>query len=224
MDLRTFFRRFFRVASIVSTILFIVLGISAFIIYKDLNEFNEGFEQEEKLFLLNDGNFIAGLEVIDFEDPRTIDYLSKEQLEIFYGLYQKGELGGIKGNSWKLFIVEASLLRSVEQIEISEGQYLTNEQAFRILRSNDPNLELYRILYGDVDESAIEKISEPELRSNIFILLFSSLLHSDQTMFTKGFKNSKIIIYPETAYFKLVNIIPEKHLDTVTKAMKKEGG
>jgi len=218
MEFKEVFRKTLKISGKVFSVIFIISSIVMFFLFRDVNSFNQGFQTEEKVFLLDDGGLITGLRVTDFDDTKSITYFDDAELEILEAKYLDENYSDILDDSWKMFVIDSSVLRKAGEVEIDDEQIITNNQAFKILRSDNPNLEMFTIMYGDIKESQIQKIPDAELKANIFTVRFSQVLNDDPGIFYSGVKNKNIIIYPETILFKIVKVIPEKHIDKLTTA------
>lgn len=221
MTFRQSVKKIIKISSIISSVMFAFLVVFGILVFFDTQSFNKGFETEEKIFILDDNGFTAGLKVIDFDDESTIEYLTDKDLAQLESLYTNIEYKQMLKNSWRLFVIESSFLTGSDSIQISPTQTLTNEQAIQVLRSDNPNLVFYRAFYPDVQESQIDKIPDNELKANIFIQMFGDTMSKSPVNFYMGYKNKKIIIYPETIMFTVVKLAPEKYINKMAPVGEK---
>ncbi len=222
MTFKEVIKKVFKIFSIVSTITFILSLVIGALVYFDGQKFNEGFQSKEKIFLLNDEGITIGVSLADATNPDTISYFSEDQLTSLTNLNVNQDYNTMLQDSWKLLVVDISMLKDAGSVETSPEQFLTNEQALKLLRSDDPNMVLYNSIYGEIEESQIERSPNQELKGSIFLIMLNQVLRNDPVTFYKAIKNEKIIIYPETILFKVIKIVPDKALDKVSQIKRGE--
>ena len=194
----------------------IIQVIFGFILYFDLMQLKDRFPTEEKTILLNhEGNFISGFNAKDMENPEEIDFFTNEQMIRFKGKSNQEVLG----NSYKLIVIKSGIFQNINKIEYS-GQTFSKEEMLSILESDNAisdlaNKFIEEGLEGNKEElifqlkTQLEIEDDAQLKGLIFALLFSQSLQNDPIILIKGLQENKIIIYPETATFILIKLVPD---------------
>ena len=200
--------------------------IFGFVLYLDAMQLKDKFTTEEKTILLNHkGNFISGFKTKNMEDPEGIEFFTNEQINAFTGKSHQEALG----NSYKLIVIKSEIFQNMDQIEYS-GQKFSKEEMLSILESDNAIMEFAnRFIEEGLGEHKEELIVQlktqlgikdnSQLKGLIFALLFSQSLQNDPTILIKGLQENKIIIYPETATFIFIKLVPRYLMEAIQERL-----
>ena len=124
------------------------------------------------------------------------NFLTNEQLEDYSSYLRNEDYEKILGDSYKLMIFDLDIILNLDEIEIWD-EIVTNDYVISALKS-------------DVD--SMEKAS-------LFgVVLANNILSSKNPLFFfSEFKKGNIMVYPETALFKTVKIIPLSFIKDIGK-------
>lgn len=191
----TIFSKLFKLMFYVGIIIFLLIAINTYFIYQDVMDFKENFgATEKKVLLVDDKEVLTGL--LLNEDTHS---MTNQQLQDSSTYLKNKDYEKILGNSYKLMIFDFDIISGLnDEIEL-EDRAITKEYAVSILRS-DANTNEKADLFGDI------------LTDNI-------LSSKNPLFFFSEFKKGNIMIYPETALFKTVKIIPLSFIKDIGKNM-----
>ena len=116
-----------------------------------------------------------------------------------YSLYLKDEkYDKILDDSYKLMVFDAEIILNLDaEIDLGD-KIITSDEAITILKSKSSNAEEKAALFS--------------------ILLADEILSSRNPLFFfSEFKNGNMVIYPETALFKTIKIIPVSFIEDIGK-------
>lgn len=190
--------------------------IFGFILYLDVMQLKNKFITEEKIILLeNKGKFISGFKVRNMEDPNELKFFTNKQITSFKGKSHQEVLE----NSYKLILIKSEIFQNINKVKYS-GQNFSKEEMLSILESDNAIMELANKFMGEEKEEEKEELivqlktqlgieDNSQLKGLIFTLLFSQNLQNDPFILIKGIQENKIIIYPETAMFIFIKLIPD---------------
>lgn len=177
------FKKLFKLLFYVGIIISLLMAANLYFIYQDFQDLRENFASSEKKVILKDGDkILTGLLLNEDTNLMTNAQLNEYSSYLIDSDYEK-----ILDDSYKLMIFDVEIISNLDdEIEI-ENQIFTREQLVTTLKSgnNDEKAALFSVILAD------------EILSSRNPLLFFS-----------EFKKGNIIIYPETALFKTVKIIP----------------
>ena len=191
---------FFKVAKgvlqgilLVSAVLSIVSGIAAVFVVRDALDFQNHFEASGKLLLFtadNSTKITSGILIKGGDENASgeaIKPLSGAEVEQFNAAFSKEDYATMKGDNFKLIILkEEPILSAMPETIDAEGSGVSREMVLQQL-----------------------KASSPEQRASVLSALFASQFSRDPLLIISGYKKGNIVIYPETAVFKVVRFLPE---------------
>ncbi|MBW2985593.1 hypothetical protein KY313_02975 [Candidatus Woesearchaeota archaeon] len=191
----------------------IILG---FVLYLDAMQLKDRFMTEEKTILLeHKNNYIAGFKAKGMGDQENVVFFNTAQINSYNGQDHKEALR----NSYKLIVIKSNIFNEVETVEFSE-QTFSREELFALLESDNAIDDLADIfIEAQLKEQKREFVNQfksqlnieddTQLKALIFALLFSQSMQQDPLVLLKGFQENDIIIYPETATFIFIKLIPD---------------
>ncbi len=197
---------------------FLVTAMFGFFTYKDSVKLNEGLESQSKLMLLQDNEkIIAGFVAIDSEEEA--EFLTISKVAEYQNSFKKQEYKKMLGNNYKMLIIDLKAFDLVDEKVSFNGKELSKNFLYSVLKSNDP-ISLYRSETGI--NPALNGISDHvEFKSQVFAVLFSEAIDQSGTFFIfSEYKKQNIIVYPETAVFKFIRLIPTAFISNIFENAK----
>jgi len=179
------FKKLFKLMFFAGIIISLLLILNLFFIYHDFKDLRENFSVLEKKVILKDGDkVLMGLVLNEDTELMTIKQLNDYSLLLKDDKYDK-----ILDDSYKLMVFDVEIISNLDdKIEI-EDEIFTQDQIITILKSKNTDKEEKASIFSTILEDEILSSRNP-------LFFFSE------------FKNGNIIIYPETALFKIVKFIP----------------
>lgn len=177
-------KRLFKLLSYISIIIVVIIGVNAFFIYNDVIDLKKNFaDSTKKIILVDNDKALTGLLLNDETKIIEQQELNKISANLANKDYERAQ-----GESYKLMIFDIDVLSSLND-DLSMGEStISREKAISILNSSNDEMEK-----ADLFES---------------ILGYNILTSKNPLFFFSQFKEGNIIVYPETALFKTVKIIP----------------
>lgn len=177
------FKKIFKLMFYAGIIISLLLAANLYFIYQDFRDLRENLGVSGRKVILKDGDVIlTGLLINEETSLMTTEQLSD------YSSYLKGnDYEKILGDSYKLMVFDVGIISNLDdKIEI-ENRIFTKDQLIAKLRSgsNYEKASLFSVILAD-------EILSPK----------------NPLLFFSEYKAGNIIIYPETALFKTVKIIP----------------
>ena len=178
------FKKLFKLMFYAGVIILLLMAANAYFIYRDFMDLRENFGQSSKEAMLVDGSkVITGIVL----EGGSFETLSDQQLdEISSGLKNKN-YEEILGDNYKLMILDADIVDDLDnEVEVL-GQTMSQKEIKKTLESG----------------SSSEKAA-------LFAALLSKeiIANKNPLFFFSQFKDGNILIYPETALFKTVKLVP----------------
>jgi hypothetical protein len=215
---------FMSVASLLFSVAIFGFG---FMLQLDSSDFQENFETSEKTILLNDnGQITAGfIGVLKPEKPPQ--FLSQATIEEYNTYYQRKDFEKLKGNSYKLMIVQREAFNFLGYVEFG-GEDIDLKDVFPIINSPNP-ISMYadRIVAAGIKsndiapeykdkakEQYLEEITKAiggqgELKGSLFGVLISDATKERGPLFLlEAYGNGQMDVYEETFMFKVIAVIP----------------
>lgn len=186
------FKRLLKILFYAGIIIFLLMSANLYFIYQDFKDLRENFSVSEKKVILKDGDeILTGLLLNEDTNLMSNRQLNEFSLNLKNNNYEK-----ILGDSYKLMIFDVEIISNLDdEIEI-ENQIFTREQLVATLKSGNNN----------------------EKAALFSVILTDEILSSRNPLFFfSEFKKGNIIIYPETALFKTVKIIPVPFIKDIGK-------
>ena len=190
-----FFKKIFKLLYYAGIIITLLLAANLYFIYQDFRDLRENFGVSEKKVVLKDGSgILTGLLLNEDASLMTNQQLNDYSIYLKNNDYKK-----ILDNSYKLMIFDVEIISSLDN-EIDLGyKAITPNEAVSILKSD---------------------ASQEEKASLFSIILTDEILSSKNPLFFfSEFKEGNIIIYPETALFKTVKLVPTDLFKNIAESL-----
>ena len=186
--------KLFKILFYVGIIIFLLLAANLFFIYQDFKDLKENFSvSEKKVILADDGRILTGLLL-----GEETDFMTNSQLEDYSSYLKNSDYDKILGDSYKLMAFDAGIISDIDDVELG-GITITADEALSILRSD---------------------ANQQEKASLFSVILADEILSSKNPLFFfSEFKEGNIVIYPETALFKTIKIMPVDLFRDVAKTL-----
>jgi len=213
----------------VSVILLIVI-IGGYFVVSDANDFREKFPSQPSIYLLKDDEkIIAGFSGI-LEENFTPSPALEEQINSYQYDYEQKNLNKILGENYKLFIMNKSAFDFVNEVSAGEKP-LAKQEIFDLLDSSMPiNDYLSKQGIPDSQKSKARQDllaqmnikDDTEFKGILFGLLYATAMSKEGPLFMfDQVRNENMIVYPETAMFKLLKQIPSSFIQNIATKIKK---
>lgn len=192
----------------------VVFGVIGFLVYKDMVTIKAETKNGVMVVLADNANLLSGFEVRG-ENPK---FFSKDQLSMLSAQYSEGNLKEMKGANFKLIVIKMGAIEEMDPFEIEmEGSAITKDQALSLLRSDKPSV----LMVGGVVASQ-EPPSE-ELKALILGDIFTRRIIQDPSFAIAQLKKDNLIIYPQTAIFRIVEYVPAGMIENWAKKAAEKG-
>ena len=202
----------------------LILLVTGFFVGKDIIGFRKNFTEEGSSLVLleDDGNIITG-----YSMKPSPKFLTAGQIGEYSDYLWNKDYDKILENKYKLMVIRLELVSDLETESISLGEVnLKKESMANILRSNEPYALFNKAIAEDNDllpETTFDaRLKEDNLMLKAALLgtiVDEQLIGPENALtFFRQYKKGNIIIYPKTALFKLVDLIP---LDLIKSIVKK---
>ena len=208
--------KIFKYFMIAFILLIIVIGVSGYFIYRDAVSLANNFPTQNKLILINIDKIESGF-IISTDEPI---FLTQDKVNIYNQFYQNGNYKSILENNYKLIILKIDKIEFTDQVLDYQGFMLDKVLVLETIKSDDPKTYLYNLKFSDrytkQDFDKQINVENIELKSAFGLLLFMQEYKKNGVFFiVKEFKKGNIIVYPETAVFKLIKILPNGFINDV---------
>ena len=199
---------------------FLLTAIFGFFTYRDAVELKDNLETESKLMLLQDNEKIAaGFVTTDFE--KEPEFLTISQITEYQNSFKKQDYKKMLGNNYKMFIIELKAFDFDDEELDFIGKKVSKNILYSILKSNDP-ITLYKSK-TNVDPALYGIRDHIKFKSQVFAVLFSEAIEKRGQFFIfSEYKEKNIIIYPETAIFKFIKLIPTSFIKNMFEKTKEK--
>ena len=186
------FKKLFKLLFYAGIIISLLVAANLYFIYQNFQDLRENFAaSEKKVILKDDDKVLTGLLM-----GQEVDFLADSQLRDYSSSLKNNDYEDILGNSYKLMVFDINIIEHLDkEIEI-EGFKITTDEAAATLKSDTSSSQEKAALFSVILADEILSTRNP-------LLFFSE------------FKDGNIIIYPETALFKTVKIIPVSFIKDV---------
>lgn len=191
---------------IVLILSFLLTAIFGFFTYQDAVELKDNLETKPKLMLLQDNEKIAaGFVVTDFEEEP--EFLTISQITEYQNSFKKQDYKKMLGDNYKMFIIKIKAFDFDDEELNFIGKKVSKNILYSVLKSNDP-ITLYKSK-TNVDPALYGIRDHVEFKAMVFAVLFSEAIEKKGTLFIfSEYKKKNITVYPETAVFKFIKLIP----------------
>ena len=150
--------------------------------------------------LSQDGTVIAG-----FVDREDFKIYKPTELNELQSLLDDQKLEEIKGDNYKLFIYDVSVIKQLGNIEIN-NKPVTSDELYNFFTTGKEISQITRedLLLGT------GLPSDEDYKGTLFAYLYEKELKPTKSpiLFFKNYKDGNIIVYPESMFFKFTKIIP----------------
>lgn len=205
-------KKLLKIAFILAVIFVILFLVTGGTIMGDFSRIKQSIPTASKIVLLeNDGNIITG-----FIDDDGIVLITNDEVNLLSILYGDKDLEQIKGEYSKLYIIKSSKLGDIEinnkQVTLSQlNDFFLNGLEISSITFEDIALgiDLKNDQYRYMESAAFAYIYENDLR-----------MTKSPLSFFKGYKEGKIIVHPETIFFKFTKVIPLSWIDEKLNKLK----
>jgi len=189
------FKKLFKLMFYAGIIILLLMAANAYFIYRDFMDLRENFGLSSKEVLLVDGSEVVTGIILKGDD---FEALSSQQLNEFSFELKNKNYEEILGGNYKLMILDVDIVNDLDnQVDVL-GQTMPQEEIKKTLKA------------GSSSEKA-----------TLFAALLSEeiIANKNPLFFFSQFKDGNIIIYPETALFKTVKLVPIDLFNDVAESL-----
>jgi hypothetical protein len=165
------------------------------------------FQNSTKIvFLEENGTFLTGLELS--EEPKTIDTAF---LQVYSRYYQEKNYSLILGNNYKMMIFSVKVIEELPNLNFQFSEYIVSKNnALLALRENDSLRYIVPDSVAPISLDVAQNEQNDFLKASIFsVMLTEGIMNpQDPLYFFEQYKKGNIFVYPETAVFKSIKLIP----------------
>jgi hypothetical protein len=224
-----FFKKAFKIFSIISLVLFIITLIIVAVLYFEAKEMKEEFPNSNNTFLFDiNGNIVAGFKVFNAKEPVYLENIDNMNL-----YYTHKDFEGLREDSYLVMIMKKDLFGEEGEIDIGEFTF-TYEESYEMLESENP-MHIFASKVVETEEHAtvdmvVEQFTESfgnadKFRSLVFASIFSHhIAKTNAVGILDGIQKDYITVYPNKLIFRLVRIIPESMVNDVVSGMEMRNG
>jgi len=215
----------FKIVKTILKTIFIILifsllltAIFGFFSYKDIVELKDNLETESKLMLLQDNEKIAaGFVTADFEEEA--EFLTINQITEYQNNFKKQDYKKMLGDNYKMFIFDMKAFDFNDEELDFVGKKVSKNVLYSVLESNDP-IALYKSK-TNIDPAAYDIIDPIKFKSQAFAVLLSEEIEKKGQLFIfSEYKKKNIMVYPETALFKFIKLMPTSFIQNIFEKAK----
>lgn len=221
-------KKFLKALFIGTIALVIMLVIFGFFVYSDSENFKANIITSDSLFLLKNAEIETGFRAKfaqQYSQKKKPYIFNQTELEMFNEFYNDDELGSILGIDYKVFFIKESMFYGIDKVEVDMGAYKANISSLSLIdmiRSPNTLYEFSQAMSEATGEdkniimvSLLQQIKDDyEMKGHLFTILFNEKIKRDGALFLiKEIKKQNIDVYPETAVFKAIKLLPITLLD-----------
>jgi len=225
-------RKIIKAIFLASSTLFVIILILSFFIFADVMNLKENLESEPKIFLLeDDSKILTGMVFSDMSDFNSMNFLPEDDLKNLGSSYMKHDYESMLDEKFLMFIFSMEAFENSDSTIIEvEDQTFEKELIFQMLRSDDP-IQIFiedqgydNIPEGISPEQRADIIarrreqmgSSSDFKGNLFgMLVGTEMMDRGPIFIFSEYKKDNILIYPETAVFKFIDMVPRSLIDKV---------
>ena len=226
-----------KAAMISLVIIFVVLAASAFFIIKDVSDLKDNLMTGDKLMVLKEKNNV--LSAFSFKNLSGSEGLKNEDSQTIRDSVAKGDFSALTGNYYKVFVFEYSAFNQSLENGISfeaegKGIILSKDDVHEILTSDAPlDIILYKMGVPDAQKDmAINEFmqnlkitSQEGIKSYIFAMMIQDIIKDEgPTKLIILLKKNEIRVYPNTAVFRAIKLVPSFFIEKFTSKMDAPAG
>jgi energy-coupling factor transporter transmembrane protein EcfT len=194
--------------------MFLILIITIGLFALDLKNFSDDVMEKPKFVLLKENNeLIFGFKIEGKSQPdlNSTQTLNKEDLNSIQEEINK------KVKDKIILVIDENFFKSVEKLKVpGVNLVLTKQQAFDLLKSDDPGSHIINILgFDQTTKLIVSQINKDFPNDKIKLLVFALVLtesvqEKDASFLLQEFKNKNLEIYPKRFSINLlIKVIPE---------------
>ncbi len=187
----------------VSAVLAIVAAVAAVVVVKDALDFQNNFQSSSKLLLFSADNGTRITSGVLIKANESMQPLSGAEVEQLNEAFSRNDYAAMKGSNFKLVLLEEEpIISSMPETIDVEGRNVSRETVLQQLRAST-NRDSPDCAFGLSPNCSVEQ------RASVLSALFTLQSSKDPLLIISGYKKGDVVIYPETAVFKVVKILPE---------------
>jgi hypothetical protein len=202
---------------------------ASYFIYKDVNDLSRNWPSSDKLLLLeSEGGAEAAVHAALLEE--TSAFVGDADFSAIKAAYSREDLKSVKGSSYKVIIFNLETIADEtesQEIRMAGARLMSKSDAVRLLKSEDALQELAQI---SAEQAAVirlgDNLDSSQTKSAVFSLMLTQLFMEKggdiMVYILAEYRDSRIMIYPETAVFRLINFLPDFIIDKVVNINQKE--
>ncbi|GIU69895.1 MAG: hypothetical protein KatS3mg002_1131 [Candidatus Woesearchaeota archaeon] len=223
------FKIAFKLLSIITIALLIILIIATYYIIKDANDFRKNFLEEKNIIALFNEKT---QEITVAFEVNNKTYQQVKDLNFIRDSYKKYEFSNIDDDYYKIFLIKTSALDYLNSIKLQEIETtLTGQELKRILESDTPINEYKQIIkeyetrirndksntMKNINNRDID-LSDEEFKEYLFSYLITELFYPKNIkILIANIKADNILVYENTIFFKSIRFIPEIFVNDIIK-------
>jgi hypothetical protein len=207
----------------------ILIAAASYFVYKDVNDLSKNWPSSDKLLLLESGGDAkSAVHAALLGDTST--FVGDADFSAIRAAYIEGDLKTVKGSSYKVIILNLETIAGEiksQEIQMGGASLMSKSDAVRLLKSENALQELAQI---SAEQASVIKLGDgldsSQTKSAVFSLMLTQLFKEkgDNIMFyiLTEYREGRIMVYPETAVFRLVNFLPDFIIEQVIIMDQKE--
>jgi hypothetical protein len=223
--IKSVFKAFF----LILLVAVVLIVAASYFVYKDVNDLSRNWPSSDKLLLLeSDGDAEAAVHAALLED--TSSFVGDADFSAIKAAYSEEDLKSVKGSSYKVIIFNLETIADEiesQDIRMAGASLMSKSDAVRLLNSEDALQELEAI---SAEQARIirlgDNLDSSQTKSAVFSLMLTQLFMEKggdiMVYILSEYKEGRIMIYPETAVFRLINFLPDFIIDKVININQKE--
>ena len=201
-----------KIIMLISAVLSIVLVIGGLFVVADFKEFKEKFPTEEKTIILEEnGNILTGF-IMASENEKPV-FLTQEKVIKFSNYLKENNLEAIKGNNYKVMIISLDIFDelSTDTLEMGSEEF-EKDFVISVLKSDNS--------LGLMEDKGMGMFFADDItvKAAMFTTVFNEITENPLFFFSQ-YKEGNIIVYPETAIFKAINVLPIGLVENAMESM-----
>lgn len=194
------FKKLSKMLFYMGIVIFVLLALNLFFVYQDFVDLRKNFGVSEKKVILVDGDKVLTALLLGEE----VEPMTSRQMNEFSSYLKDNNYKAILGDSYKLMVFDVGIISNLDT-DIDDGnKVMSNDDAVMRLRSDVASAEEKAALFS--------------------VILADNILSSKNPLFFfSQFKEGNIVIYPETALFKSIKLIPVSFIENIGKKIFEKG-
>lgn len=203
---------------LIISILVILSILGTYFTYSDIIDFRKNFPTTPSLYLLEKNDQVVAGIYGTFSEEELPSLVPEEQLTAYQTYFQDNDLNQIKGDYYKLFIINTEAFDSITEVKVDD-ETLSKETIFDLLDSSEPVNDYMtqknipkqnrEVLLRDLE---IE--NDAEFKALLFTALFSRIIQEQGRLFIfTQYKQGNVVIYPKSTIFRVIKEVPSSLLN-----------